>query len=103
MLAVYQFNTTSRTKNGATILSVASLGAAPTNGHKATAHVSLTFIDANTGYIYGVIEESASASRLSTSWGSDNASRNAKHTANQKAVDKLMKKLPDFWQTVYNR
>lgn len=103
MLAVYQFNSTSRTSNGSTILSVATLGAAPTNGHKATAHVTLTFIDAQTGYIYGVLEESATARRLSTTWGSSSASDGAEHQANQRAVDKLMKKLPAFWQTVYTR
>jgi len=103
MLAVYQFNSSTRTTNGSTILSVATLGAAPMTGNKAFANVSLTFIDANTGYIYGVIEDSAYSNRISSSWGAGNARKNALTKANQKAIDKLMKRLPVFWEGVSTR
>ena len=103
MLAVYQVNTSSRTTNGSTLLSVATLGAAPTNGHKATATISLIFMDAKTGYIYGIMEERATSGSLSTSWGNYDANKNAEHKANTKAFDKLIKRLPQFWPTVYSK
>lgn len=100
MLALYQFNTSSRVNNGSTVLSVATLGAAPTNGTKATANVSITFIDASNGYIYGVAEEQATKKALSSTWGAGNARKRSEHKANQEAFNKLMKNLPNFWNTV---
>ncbi len=103
MLAVYEFRTTARSTNGSTILSVATLGAAPTNGHKAVSTVSLTFIDAKTGYIYGVMEEKATARGLSSSWGNDSTKGSIKHRADARAFDKLVRKIPAFWPSVYSR
>lgn len=103
LLAIYQFNTSTRTTNGSTVLSIATLGAAPMTGNKAFANASLTFIDAKTGYIYGVLEESALSNRISSSWGAGNARKNALVNANQKAINKLMKRLPAFWETIYTR
>lgn len=100
IVGVYQFHTSSRTTNGSTLLSVVTLGAAPTNSSKATTTASLTFIDSKTGYIYGVSEQRATSSGLSTSWGEYSTRENATHRANQKAFDKLIKNLPTFWQSI---
>ena len=103
MLAVYQINATMRSHNASMILSVATLGAAPINGNKATASISLIFMDARTGYIYGVMEDQATASNLSSSWGVDSSEETLKYRASKRAFDKIIKRLPQFWPTVYNK
>ncbi|GAA5494438.1 hypothetical protein Rhal01_00599 [Rubritalea halochordaticola] len=103
MLAVYRFHASHQSKNASTLLSVATLGAAPTNSHTTNATVSLTLIDASTGYIYGVSEETARTKSLSTSWGNGDSKESAKQRAQQKAYDQLIENLPRFWNSVLKK
>jgi len=100
MVAVYRFSTTHNSKDNATILSVATLGAAPTNSHATTTTVTLTIFDASNGYIYGVLQENATAKSLSSSWGHSESQNGLEQKTRQQAFDKLIKKLPNFWSTV---
>lgn len=103
MLAVYRFHSSSHTKDASTLVSVATLGFAPTNAHTTNATVSLTIFDASNGYIYGVSEETARSKSLSTTWGSDNSTTSAAHKAQQEAYDKLIHKLPTFWNSILRK
>jgi len=101
LVAIYKFNTSTHTNNVSTLLSVATLGAAPTNGHRSVSAVSLLIMDARTGYVYGVEQASAEKRALSTSWGNDGASDHAEFRAEQVAMDEIMKKVPGFWKMLY--
>ena len=100
LLAVYRFDTTQRSENQATLISVATLGVAPTQEYRVVSNVSLIVRDARTGYVYGVSEAQASRTGLATGWGDQNAMRTATRRTRQEALDKLMRQVPGFWSGV---
>lgn len=103
MLGIYKFNTSTQDTEGPAVIQFASLGFAPVNSQKSVSAVSLILMDAKTGYVYGVLEESDKSSRLSSSWTTYNARSVNELKSKQKAMDKLMKKVPTFWNRIVTK
>lgn len=100
LLAVYRFTTNEETVDHSTLLTTASLGILPTQGHQVVSNVSLILQDAQTGYTYGVLEKQAAQKRSATGWGLHTAVQKAREKTRQEAFDALMQDLPAFWSQV---
>ena len=100
LVAVYRFDASDRSSDVFLPLSVATLGLAPTNPYSVTATATLMVRDARTGYLYGVMEESATNKGLTAGMDLHNAQERSKRNAKKKALDQLTAKLPVFWNGV---
>lgn len=100
LVAVYRFETSERSNDLFIPLSIATLGLAPTNTFTTVATATLIVRDARTGYLYGVLEESATDKGLTAGMDVYNAQERSKQHAKKEALDKLTEKLPRFWETV---
>ena len=100
MVAIYRFEASDRSNDAFLPLSVATLGLAPTNSYTVTATATLMMRDARTGYLYGVMEESATNKGLTAGMDLHNAQERSKRNAKKKALDQLTAKLPVFWNGV---
>ena len=69
LVAVYRFETSDRTSDLFVPLTVATLGLAPTNSFNTVATATLMVRDARTGYLYGVLEESATSKGVTAADG----------------------------------
>ncbi|RYD65005.1 MAG: hypothetical protein EOP83_08360 [Verrucomicrobiaceae bacterium] len=100
LVAIYRFEATDRSSDVFLPLSVATLGLAPTNSYTVTATATLMVRDARTGYLYGVLEESATNKGLTAGMDLHNAQERSKRSAKKKALDQLTARLPVFWNGV---
>lgn len=100
MVAIYRFEASDRSSDAFLPLSVATLGLAPTNSYTVTATATLMVRDARTGYLYGVMEETATNKGLTAGMDLHNAQERSKRNAKKKALDQLTAKLPVFWNGV---
>jgi len=100
LVAIYRFEASDRSSDAFLPLSVATLGLAPTNAYTVTATATLLVRDARTGYLYGVMEETATNKGLTAGMDLNNAQERSKRNAKKKALDQLTKKLPGFWSGV---
>jgi len=100
LLAVIRFQSSTHRANLSSAASVVTLGLAPTQTHRAASSVSLSVIDANTGYVYGVLDETVEKKGLSTWWGGSTTKRNTEYRAEKSAMDKLVKKMPALWESI---
>ncbi|MCW1883753.1 hypothetical protein OKA04_03370 [Luteolibacter flavescens] len=100
LVAIYRFETSESSSDAFLPLSIATLGLAPTNGYTVNATATLMVRDARTGYLYGVMEESATNKGLTAGMDLHNAKERSKRNAKKKALDKLTEKLPGFWNGV---
>jgi len=100
LVAIYRFEASDRSSDAFLPLSVATLGLAPTNAYTVTATATLMVRDTRTGYLYGVLEESATNKGLTAGMDLHNAQERSKRNAKKKALDQLTAKLPVFWNGV---
>jgi hypothetical protein len=100
LVAVYRFETSDRSNDLFVPLTVATLGLAPTNSFKTAATATLMVRDARTGYLYGVLEETATGKGVTAGMDVYNATERSKERAKKEALDKLTAKLPGFWEGV---
>lgn len=100
LVAVYRFDASDRTNDLFVPLSIATLGLAPTNSYTVVGTATLMVRDARTGYIYGVMEESATNKGVTAGMDLYNATERSKTKAKAAAFDKLTEKLPQFWSRV---
>lgn len=100
LLAVYRFETSDRTGDLFVPLSIATLGLAPTSSFTTSATATLMVRDARTGYLYGVMEESATNKGVTAGMDLYNATERSKRKAKEAALDKLTANLPAFWGSV---
>jgi hypothetical protein len=100
LLAVYRFETQKENQDAFVPLSVLSLGLAPTVGHTTTTVVTLIIRDARTGYIYGIMEERAESKGLTLAMDIQNANQRGQRKTRKEAMDRLMDRLPGFWNGV---
>jgi hypothetical protein len=100
LVAVYRFEASERSSDLFVPLSVATLGLAPTHRFHTAATVTLMVRDARTGYLYGVLEETATTQGVTAAMDGYNAAERSKRRAKTEALDKLTEKLPGFWESV---
>lgn len=100
LLVVYRYDTEVAVNDRFEPLTIATLGIAPTVKHKTTSVVTLLVRDARTGYIYGVMEERADHQGLTTAITLYGSERNAKEATRKQAMDRLMERLPGFWNGI---
>lgn len=100
LVAVYRFEASNRSSDAFVPLTVATLGLAPTNSFKTAATATLMVRDARTGYLYGVLEETATGKGVTAGMDVYNATERSKERAKKEALDKLTAKLPGFWEGV---
>lgn len=100
LLAVYRYETDARSNDSLAPLTLATLGLAPTIKYQTTSVVTLMVRDARTGYIYGVLEERAEDKGLSNGMGLYYSEQDAKEDTRKLAMNRLMERLPGFWEGV---
>lgn len=84
-------------------LTLATLGMAPNKTYKIASSASAVLIDTRTGYVYGVLEEGASTSGLTSAWGSDTTMDSARRKSERAAFEKLLASFNPFWNRLYAR
>ena len=100
LLAVYRIETERRSSDAFEPLSILSLGFAPTVSNQTTTVATLIVRDARTGYIYGVLEERAESKGVTMAMDISSAQRRAAKRTEKEAMDRLMERLPGFWNGV---
>ena len=100
LLAVYRIETERRSSDAFEPLSILSLGFAPTVSNQITTVATLVVRDARTGYIYGVLEERAESKGVTMAMDISSAQRRAAKRTEKEAMDRLMERLPGFWNGV---
>ncbi|QJE98659.1 hypothetical protein [Luteolibacter luteus] len=100
ILAVYRYDTDVAVNDAFEPLTLATLGFAPTIKHETSSVVTLIVRDARTGYVYGVLEERADRGGVTTGMTLYGSERNAKKFTRKQAMDRLMERLPGFWNGI---
>ena len=101
LLFVYTFDTSFFDEDKAKPLTVISLGLSPNRRITATTTVSALLIDTRTAHIYGVYESTASESKISTSWGSEESADQARRETERRAFEMLIEEFENSWSSIY--
>jgi len=100
ILVVYRYDTEVAVNDAFEPLTIATLGLAPTINHKTSSVVTLMVRDARTGYIYGVMEERADRKGVAMAMTLGGSGQDSKEDTRKQAMDRLMERLPAFWNGV---
>jgi len=106
LLLYYTLDTAFDTETRVRPLGVITLGLFPNEKAKVTCTASAVLMDVNNGYIYSVVEASATNDQLTNAWESDTAMDDARKRAEREAFTQLLAQFKSEWPTVvmtYNR
>jgi hypothetical protein len=100
LLLYYTFDTEFHSQNSAAPLSLISLGVFPTEVAKVTCTASAVLIDVNNGYVYSVVEATASNDQLANAWTSAEAADQVRRKTEREAFGKMVKDFCGDWSNV---
>lgn len=100
MLLVYTFDTTFRTDDFASPLTLVTLGLFPSKTAQVSTTASAALIDTRTGYIYGTTTGRSRQSQLANSWTSEKAADDARLRAEREALDEVLTGVEQLWGRV---
>ena len=100
LLLCYTFDTAFYSQNSAAPLSLVSLGLFPTEVHKVRTTASALLMDVNNGYVYAVVEATASNDQLSNAWTSAEATDQVRLKSERQAFADLIKQFVTEWPNV---
>ena len=100
MLLAYTIHLDVTSDDKLPVLTLLTLGLAPTVTERGNAVIDAVLIDSHSGYIYGVARTEASNTRLATPWSSRKAARRAIARARERAVTHLIDRMPGAWSAV---
>jgi hypothetical protein len=100
LLLCYTFETEFFSQNSAAPLSVISLGIFPTEVHKVRTTASAMLMDVNNGYVYAVVEATASNDQLSNAWASAEAADQVRLKTERQAFVEMVKQFVGEWPKV---
>ena len=103
LLLVYTFSTSSHDRNNLPLLSVITLGLAPTQSYRVTSTISAIVLDVKTGYVYGAIEQSGKHEGLTIAWNTGSALEAGRRKVEREVFEKLLTELDSFWGRFYER
>ena len=81
-------------------LELLTLGAIPNHEARVTSTASAAFFDSRSGYVYGVVESTATEKQLSTAWGTRDAVDDARLRAERAAFDGLLREVETLWKGI---
>jgi hypothetical protein len=97
MLLVYTFDTTFRTEDFASPLTVVTLGLFPGKTAKVTTTASAVLLDTRTGYIFATATGHSKQSQLANAWTSEAAADDARLRAEREALDEMLTSFEQTW------
>ena len=97
VLGLYHLDTNTHHKDYSTIVSVATLGTAPTQGIRTVTTGTFSIIDAHSGYLYGVTNAIAKNKSIATGWGYSNAEKEDRLEMEEEVYQSILEKLPSSW------
>jgi hypothetical protein len=100
LLLYYTFDTSFFTQTYIPPLTTFSLGLAPNKEARVTCTASAVLMDTRNGYIYGVMESTASNNQLATSWNSADAMDQARRATEREAFEGLIASFQKEWPNV---
>ena len=100
LLLCYTFDTEFYSQNSAAPLSLISLGIFPTEVLKVRSTASAMLMDVNNGYLYAVVEATASNDQLSNAWTSGEAADQVRLKTERQAFADLVKQFVNDWPNV---
>ncbi len=100
LLLIYTFDTAFDVETHVAPLSVISLGLFPNENAKVTCTASALLMDTSNGYIYSVLEGSATEHQPANAWTSDEAVDDARQRAERKAFADLIAQFKSEWPHV---
>jgi hypothetical protein len=100
LLLLYTFDTLFNTETRVRPLSVISLGLFPNEKAKVSSTASALLMDVNNGYIYGVLEATATNDQLTNAWESDQALDDARKKAERQAFQELLAQFKTQWPAI---
>jgi hypothetical protein len=100
MLLIYTIDTTYAVEDHLAPLTVATLGLSPNMTAQIVTTASAVLMDTRNGYIYGFAEATEKGMQLTNGWMTQEAVKDARHGAEVKAFDHLVKNLAVTWTGV---
>lgn len=100
LLLVYTFDTAFDVETHVRPLSLISLGTFPNKNAHVTCTASALLMDTNNGYIYSVLESTATEHQPANAWTSDEAVDDARKRAERKAFADLIGQFKTEWPNV---
>jgi len=100
LLLIYTFDTAFYSQNSAAPLSLISLGMFPTEVKKVRSTASALLMDVNNGYIYAVVEATATDDQLANAWTSAEAAEQVRVKCERKALTEMVKQFVGEWPNV---
>jgi hypothetical protein len=103
LLLIYTLDTSLADRDLLPPLTTISLGLSPTKKYTVTSTAAALLMDARTGYVYGVLEETGERKGVAMAWGSRETMDAARIKAERDAFEKLLNAFEPFWKRVYQR
>jgi hypothetical protein len=103
LLFLYTFETTHIRNNTFPLLSLITLGLAPTDRYSVNTSLSAVLIDVRTGFVYGTLNETEKYDGLTISWNTDSALESARKKTEGKAFGKLVEELSPMWDRIIDK
>lgn len=97
MLLIYTFDTTFRTDDYATPLTLVTLGLFPGKSAQVHTTASAAIVDTRTGYIYATATGSSRQSQPANAWTSEQAADDARLRAEREALRDVLSSIEQVW------
>jgi hypothetical protein len=100
MLLVYTFDTTLHVHNKVPPLEIITLGLFPDEHAKITSTASAILMDTRNGYVYAMMEATATRDKLGNAWTKRSAMDQGRRQAESEAFDRLVGEFETTWPRV---
>ncbi|MEZ6317171.1 MAG: hypothetical protein R3B49_00255 [Phycisphaerales bacterium] len=103
MLLLYTFDTRFGAETTIPALGVITLGLFPNKEARVTSTASAALVDTRTGYVYGLVEGTASEDQLANAWTSRDAIDQSRRRAERAAFEHATDEFTKLWKGVAER
>jgi hypothetical protein len=103
MLLIYTMDTQFHARNRSKPLTTFSLGIVPTKDLLVSSTASAILVDVRTGFVYGALEGTQSATRNATVWTTTDAVEAARKATEKAAFEQMISEFEPFWKSVVAR
>lgn len=103
VLLVYTIDTQSEYRDNASILSVFSLGMAPTVKMSVTTTITAVLIDTQTGFLYGTFETTSHKEQTAAAMTSNDARGQCQDFTEKDAMTQMINRFPELWNQVLSQ
>jgi hypothetical protein len=103
MILIYTMDTDFYDSDASTPLSIITLGLAPTIQVRVITTISAMVMDTRTGYIYGVLEETARKEQAAAAFTTQNAFDQLRQKTEREAFEMFLDEFEVLWKNILNQ